>query len=367
VNVLITTEPNDIHAIHVKLALENKGHRCVLWFIADMPTQQFNSIYCSNDNDYWLTESNTQDTIKITDDAFDVVWWRRPRRPYIPTTHYQHDLDFIKKENSLFYDSISVNIAKNAWWINPSHAIKYANSKIYQLKLAYKCGFKIPATLISNSPKLIKEFLIKYQRKVIYKPFQAHHWLEGDCLKFSYTNKIDLDNLPCDQLLQIVPGIYQQQLIKKYELRITCFGDHLVAIKIASQQHLKGLNDWRVIPSNELLIEPYRLSQSIEKKIRLFMRQLDIVFGCFDIVVDVDDDIYFLEVNQQGQFLWIEDCLPEIKMLDKFVKFILAKTIYFNWDNLKTISLKDDQSNAYQLNEKYHQQHIYLNKIKNIT
>ena len=44
-NILIATEPDDVHAAITKCALEAQGHSCMLWFTADMPTQQTNSIY----------------------------------------------------------------------------------------------------------------------------------------------------------------------------------------------------------------------------------------------------------------------------------------------------------------------------------
>jgi hypothetical protein len=42
---LISTEPNDIHTIVVKLALEEVGHQVMLLFKADLPTRQTNSVY----------------------------------------------------------------------------------------------------------------------------------------------------------------------------------------------------------------------------------------------------------------------------------------------------------------------------------
>lgn len=56
-NVLIKTEPDDIHAALVKLALEDQDHQCKLWFTADQPTQQTNSVYLSNQHQWWLLEN----------------------------------------------------------------------------------------------------------------------------------------------------------------------------------------------------------------------------------------------------------------------------------------------------------------------
>ena len=236
---------------------------------------------------------------------------------------------------------------------------------MYQLKLASHCGFNIPATLVSNSPSNIKKFINRYH-PVIYKPFFPHNWRENDSLKFSYTQSVKLDQLPSDYTLQLTPGIFQQQLKKKYELRVTCFGNYFVAIKINSQEHPKGTIDWRIAPTQELHLEPYQLSPATENIIRNYMQQLGIVFGCFDFIVTPENEIYFLEVNQQGQFLWIEDLLPEVRMLDIFVQFILNKSVNFLWkESLLAIKEADYNQAANQILETNILHHVYLNEIKN--
>ncbi|STX52322.1 Glutathione synthase/Ribosomal protein S6 modification enzyme (glutaminyl transferase) [Legionella busanensis] len=363
-NILISTEPDDVHAIIVKLALESKSHQCLLWFTADMPTKQTNSIYFSNEQQWWLLENESQCPV-TNHTEIDAVWWRRARRPFIDENVVKSDIDFIKKENTLFHNGIPFILAKDAFWINPYESINQANSKLLQLKLALQCGFKIPPTLITNSPVKIKEFLQVYKNdKVIYKPLSSHYWYEKGVLKLFYTKTIYNEHLPPDHVLQLTPGIFQKHIKKKYELRVTCFGDHIVAAKIFSQEHSKGLTDWRSIPPMELRIEPYCLPYTIEKKIRNFMEALGIVFGCFDFIVTPDNEYFFLEVNQQGQFLWIEDRCPTIKMLDKFVKFILNKNIHYKWSDKNSINLADFEKQASLLLKENLQKHIMRNALK---
>lgn len=360
--ILIATEPDDIHALSVKLAIESAGHSCDLWFPADIPSLQMHGISISNENFDWVLKY--EHSQKLMDDHFDVVWWRRPRKPYIPDDVNKNDAECIIKENISFYNSIPLILGTNAWWINPCESIKYANSKIYQLKQAPQFNLKIPPTLISNSPEMIKTF-IKVHETVIYKSFCPHNWYENDILKFSYTRKVSLDHLPGDEMLQMTPGIFQKQINKQYELRVTCFGDYLVAVKIRSQENPKSLTDWRIAATHELKLEPYVLSSALAANIRNFMRHLGIVFGCFDFIATPDDEIYFLEVNEQGQFLWIEDILPEVRMLDIFVQFLLNKSSSFQWNPTPNpIQLCHYEDQVAQLAKAQMSQHVYLNGIK---
>ena len=120
---------------------------------------------------------------------------------------------------------------------------------------------------------------------------------------------------------------------KKYELRVTCFGDYLVAAKLNSQVHADGLIDWRAIRSEQMAIEPYDLPETVANNIRKFMRTIGIVFGSFDFIVTPEDDYIFLEVNEQGQFLWIEEYNPSFRMLDIFIQFLMNKSVDFKWDS----------------------------------
>lgn len=85
------------------------------------------------------------------------------------------------------------------------------------------------------------------------------------------------------------------------------------------------------MPIEELPIEAVEIPNVIDQKCRMLMESLGLVFGCFDFIVTPDGEYYFLEVNESGQFLWIEKLRPEIKMLDIFTEFLINKNPKFNW------------------------------------
>jgi hypothetical protein len=330
-NFLIATEPDDHHAILVKLALENAGHSVRLLFTADHPTKQKNTVFIDNNRQQWVS---TDECGSISDDHYDVVWWRRARKPYIPKgIAHADDYPIIIRENASFHESLSNTIAANAWWVNSRDAAYRARSKLLQLRVAADCGLNIPTTICTNDPKSIREFLShNHSEHVIYKPLTINLWHDKNQIKITYTSKLNNSDLPDDALLQLVPGIYQKEIKKSYELRITCFGEYLVAAKLDSQSHSLGKVDWRRIPSEELCITPYELPHSIKEKIRTFMHRMGLVFGALDFIVTPEGEYFFLEVNEQGQFLWIEDCNPNFNMLDIFINFLINKSTKFQWD-----------------------------------
>ncbi|MFY7697800.1 MAG: hypothetical protein ACOVQX_03145 [Legionella sp.] len=361
--LLIPTEPDDLHAVLVKIAMEKRGHEVRLLFTADQPTRQKNSILLTDNSYQW---KNSDRYSSFVENDYDVVWWRRARKPFLPKTSvHPDDYQFVTRENHLFYESLTDNLAPNAWWINSKQSAVRANSKLWQLKIANECGMKIPITLCSNDPYDIRDFLLKNEKKgVIYKPLCSNFWFEDNRMKISYTTKITFLDLPSNRILQSTPGIYQVEIKKKYELRVTCFGSYLVAAKLNSQEHAKGKLDWRAIPATDLKIEPYRLPAFIQRKIRKFMSKIGLVFGSIDLIVTNDNEFIFLEVNEQGQFLWLEDHNPELSMLDIFVNFLVKKSYVFKWNKaVERHNLDDYRCEMIAIHHENMQRHLMLNHI----
>ncbi|STX29682.1 Glutathione synthase/Ribosomal protein S6 modification enzyme (glutaminyl transferase) [Legionella beliardensis] len=360
---LIPTEPDDMHAALVKIALEEMGHHVRLLFTADQPTKQKNSVFIDNDFYQWKSADKYE---SHTEHDYDVVWWRRARKPFLPKQGiHPNDFSFINRENNIFFEGLTHSVAPNAWWVNSKEASVRANWKLLQLKLAIQCGFTIPKTLFSNDPKEIRSFIANHKDTgVVYKPLCSNFWFEENHVKIAYTTKIDFLELPSNQVLQLTPGIFQTEIRKEYELRITCFGNYIVAAKLNSQCHSEGRVDWRAIIKNKMTIEPYRLPPIIEQRLKRFMRKLGIVFGSFDFIVTPEGDYIFLEVNEQGQFLWIEEYEPKFKMLDIFINFLSNRTVNFQWNEKNIIhSIDKYRKEMNDLINKNLLYHVDLNSV----
>lgn len=361
---LIPTEPDDTHAILARIGLESIGHDVRFLFTADQPTRLKNSVFIDNDIYQWRS---TDKYNSFVDNDYDVVWWRRARKPYLPKdVAHPNDYKFVARENMLFHEALTDNMAPRAWWINSKESAQRANSKLLQLKLAAECDMKIPLTLCSNDPQDIRYFLLKHEKEgVIYKPLCVNFWFDEEQIKISHTVKMSFLELPSNKLLQLTPGIFQKEIKKKYELRITCFGDYIVAAKLNSQEHREGKMDWRAIPEGKMDIEPYELPSSLAEKIRHFMQKMGLVFGSLDFIVDENHEYVFLEVNEQGQFLWLEDYNPDFKMLDIFIQFVLNKSKKFNWEPKKmTHTIEKYEKQMASIVAQNMRRHVDLNNEK---
>ena len=364
---LIPTEADDTHAILAKIALEDMGHDVRFIFTADQPTILKNSVLIDNDTYQWRS---TDKYDSIVENDYDVVWWRRARSPYLPKSMtHPSDYKFTVRENTLFYESLTYNMAPKAWWVNTKDSATRANSKLHQLKIAAESGMNIPTTLCSNDPQDIRYFLLKHEAEgVVYKPFCSNYWLEEQHIKMTHTTKLSFLELPSNQLLQLTPGIFQKEIKKKYGLRVTCFGNYIVAAKLNPHIQTAGKIDWHTIPKEEMNIEPYILPNTLETQIRTFMKKMGLVFGSLDFIVNEDHDYIFLKVDEQGEFLWIEHSNSDFKMLDIFIHFLLSKAKPFKWDPKKTRHTIDKYNPALlNMLDQNKRRHINVNRIKTQT
>jgi hypothetical protein len=156
---------------------------------------------------------------------------------------------------------------------------------------------------MSNDPKRIREFL-RANPLCIYKPFYPAAWHASDRVAVVFSSLVTEDDLPEPPVLQSTPGIFQRLVEKSYELRITALGNRMFTAKLDSQCLSTARIDWRAA-TQPVPVEPVELPEPVANACRRIMRDLGIVFGCFDLIVTPEGEYVFLEVNESGAFLWI--------------------------------------------------------------
>ena len=102
------------------------------------------------------------------------------------------------------------------------------------------------------------------------------------------------------------PIILQEYIEKDFELRITIVGNKTFACAIHSQKSKKTSEDWRRYDIDNTPHEIFDLPRDINDKLVSLVKHLGLVFGCIDMIVTPKGEFVFLEINPNGQWLWIE-------------------------------------------------------------
>lgn len=255
---------------------------------------------------------------------FDVIWYRRPGAPTPDAPAGTQDFNIIHTEAMLYLRNIGTTLGHaHTFWVNPIASAQQAEQKVLQLMTARQVGFTIPETLISNSPARVRAFFDTHEGNIIYKAFAPGKWRNEDgsatILRTAALSKAHLAN---DLSISACPGIYQANIQKAYELRITVIGDTILTGKIDSQTNGASV-DWRYDGRlKDIPLSAFSLSAEIATKCHALVRALNLVFGCIDLIVGEDGRATFLEINQAGQFLWVENYAPSLLMLDTFCRFL---------------------------------------------
>lgn len=233
------------------------------------------------------------------------VWYRRPRPIQHKTLSSAH-LSFARQE---FRQAVlGPLLALPLHWVSRPTAIDTASFKPLQYHVAkHRFGLAIPRTLITSDPEQARAFIQTLGAdNCIAKPLGRPVIDYGDKLTYFFTNRLNQDALNDIGLVRYGPCIFQNFIRKSFEVRATVIGDQVFAAKLATEGVAKAEVDWRRATLDDLPHEPIAVPDPIARACVDMCRHFDLRFGAFDFIVDREGVWYFLEVNPNGQWLWIE-------------------------------------------------------------
>ncbi len=268
------------------------------------------SIDISNElvQSHFTTSSNRQFTISSSDRG----WHRRGHFVFSDIKQFVKDQigKEIYKTHFDEYHSILDAFRKSLNFSNSINQYKDNDTnKIENLITAHKNGLKIPKTLISNDATQINTF-IRQNEMVITKPVSNEMTFKNDEYKVILFRKITIIDKEFEEENNnkfSIPVLFQQYIHKKYELRIFYLQGVFYTMAIFSQQNEKTKLDFRNYdnekPNRNV---PFRLPESIGKKLDTFMKSINMNCGSIDMIYTPEGEYVFPEVNPVGQYQWLE-------------------------------------------------------------
>lgn len=249
-------------------------------------------------NAFSLIEDNTV----INIDEIKSVFYRRPELPKLHKSLINESEKRYASGELLFFLEGIYKLLENAYWLNNVYRIREAENKIYQLFVAKKLGFNIPQTIISNSVTEVNSFISTYDECII-KPMKSG-LIESNTPQVIFTSKID-KSLINDERIKLFPNFIQRAINKVADYRITVVGEKVFCAEITSNSK-KIQIDWRTTSPENLIYKPISLPADIEEKCKAITAYFNLNFAAIDIVRDDKGAYYFLEINPNGQWAWIE-------------------------------------------------------------
>ena len=228
-------------------------------------------------------------------DLTDVVgaWWRRPRPITIPVE--VPESAWVRREATAGFRGLLATLP----WLNHPDDIRAAEHKPLQLATAARAGLTVPPTLLTNDPAEVRAFAATHG-PLIYKPLTSGVLDDGRVI---YASPVDLAAV--DEGVAVTAHLFQQQVPKSFEHRVTVVDGHIFTARIDALSET-GRQDWRADYGN-LRYRADLLPEPVADKVLRFMQLQRLRFAALDFIVTPEGEHVFLEANPNGQWAWIEN------------------------------------------------------------
>ncbi|AGI24359.1 hypothetical protein H681_12445 [Pseudomonas sp. ATCC 13867] len=240
---------------------------------------------------------------QISGDEITAAYFRRPGAPLLSDAVTEPgERAYVEAEWSSLLKSLYARL--EGQWLNAPTDIFLAEDKPRQLLLAHEIGFNVPTAAITNDLRSVRQ--VADIGPAIGKPLRQAV-LNGEQERVIFTTRIsDFDDADADAI-SLAPFIVQCEIAKKYDVRVTMVGERIFATAIWSQEHDETQVDWRQGSRPDLKHERINLPTEVEQQCHCLMAQLNLRYGAIDFICDSDGALWFLEINPNGQWAWIEN------------------------------------------------------------
>jgi glutathione synthase/RimK-type ligase-like ATP-grasp enzyme len=304
--IVVLSEDGDSHADAVEEELRRLGVPAVRFDPARFPTRAGVSVRidASGRVDAALRDGDAE----IALSSADAVWMRRPNRPRAPEAWAGTAVGAaIEAEASDLFADLWELLDVPFVPATPAVTTR-ASRKMHQLGVAGRLGFEIPDTLVTNDPDAFLDRYAAASGRLITKRSSPNQRLvTPDGVE---TGRGTLAVRPRDlveiESLRHAPILTQAIVDKDVELRVTVVGDEVFAAAIHSQETHHTQIDFRNYDASLTRITPYQLPAEVEHRCVALTRALGLRYSAIDLIVTPEGRTVFLEINPNGQYLWIE-------------------------------------------------------------
>lgn len=237
----------------------------------------------------------------LEETSYQSVWFRRTKLPEINGLSIEKTL-YIQNEIDRFLSNIFSIIQAN--WISRPSSVYEAENKLLQLRVAQQIGFRIPETLITTSSHQLKAFYEEHARDIIIKPISQTRIQSNENASFIFTSIVSQKFIDQIEEFDLTPCIFQRNVPKHHEIRVTVIRSTVFAAAVYSQDDVETKVDWR---KKKLSFVAVDLPDKIQQLCVQLLLELDLNFGAIDLIRTPDGEYIFLEINPNGQWVWIEN------------------------------------------------------------
>jgi hypothetical protein len=292
--ILVVTHPGDEHARPVLGALSRRGAEVSVLDLAD--PQRWGRLalsYPDGRHGAWIGASPT-----VYAERIQALWWRRPRPPRPPRGLGRAAGRAAAEQSLAAVMGWIASLQGSAALVNHPWLGDLAGHKTLQLAAARRAGLLLPTTLVTSDPAAAREFLRAQGRAGA-----VHKAVASRADSWRRTRRVGPRGTSVIPGFPHAPAILQQR-IPGPDVRVTIVGDQVFAAEIDARR--SGSPDDYRGHERQCRFTPCRVPVAVERGLRALMRDLGLLYGAADFRRGGQGDWYFLELNPEGQWLFVE-------------------------------------------------------------
>jgi ATP-grasp ribosomal peptide maturase len=297
-SVIILTDSFDPTADRIVERLTERSVELFRCDIAEFPERLSVSATLLKDR-FWSGKLAT-DRREISLDELTGIYYRRPTSFELHPGMSAGERHWAGRQARMGFGGLLASVGP---WLNHPHRIGFAEYKPTQLAYAGCCGLRVPRTHVTNDPESAAKFVADLDRAVC-KPFAGGGVNDTDGFRQVFTRLITAEDCATDAISRTM-HLFQEWIPKAYDVRVTVVDDNFFGVRIDAES-ASGEVDWRS-DYTALNYRPIQIPAEIQERIRGLLDEFDLRFGALDFSVTDDGSWWFLELNPNGQWAWLED------------------------------------------------------------
>ncbi len=319
-SILILTNAKDEHLPWITKRLEARGEHYVTLDPASFPSSAAATV--SYSREALDRRVLTLDDATIELDDVSAVWLRRPGTPNDAIAADAPNARWLIDTWSEFLHGLWATL-ECLWLPGTVAAQAAAGLKVSQLALAARVGFRIPRTVTTSDPSAVLAFYDLCGGRIIAKAAVPRLLTGRDGERRDpFTRPVRRRDLATCRALRHAPVTFQENVVKRVELRVTVVGDRAFAAEIDSQASSRTRHDWRHYDHERVRYSQHELPRSVERLCVQLTRALGLCFGAIDLILTPEGEYVFLEINPNGQWAWVEE-LTHMPIADAIVDLLI--------------------------------------------
>ena len=301
--VLVVTEKNDAHADFVIRRLAELSVPVVRLNTEDFPRSV--SLSVERRDGRWHGRINTG--VHSVDLAgIRSAWFRRPAEPEVAPDLADNLRDYsLKQARAALWTLYS---ALDGKWLASPMALRLANLKAMQIAKAEAVGLSVPPTLTTNDAGDAAAFRARLAGGGDSCAIKAlaidHAYVYRGRWWFPHTVVWGDDWVPDGRDLASTPTVFQRYVDKMREVRAVVVGETVHAASTAASDG-DGEYDIRAGEGRRPYVA-HDLPAQVQRQLRELVSGFGISFCSADLLLGTDGRYFFLELNPNGQWLWLE-------------------------------------------------------------